>query len=78
MSFGRSPRGLLAPSRPDEPLRAAQPQRAVEVPPGARFVIRAPMIGMGPKRLAEYFNPTQYDSIGNHWVDLDPTKRKKN
>jgi hypothetical protein len=35
------------------------------------------MIGMGPKRLAEYFNPTQYDAIGNHWVELDPNKRKK-
>jgi hypothetical protein len=35
------------------------------------------MIGMGQERLAEYFNPTQYDSIGNHWVELDPNKRKK-
>ncbi len=74
MSFGRSPHGLLAPSRPDEPLR---PQRAVTVPPEARFTIRPPMIGMGQERLAEYFNPTQYDSIGNHWVELDPNKRKK-
>jgi hypothetical protein len=48
----------------------------VEVPPDAKFTIRAPMIGMGPKRLQEHFNPTQYDAIGNHWRDLD-TKKKK-
>ncbi len=77
MSFGRSPQGFLAPRRLDEPPRAARPQRAVEVPPDARFTIRAPMIGMGLKRLQEHFNPTQYDAIGNHWVDLDPNKRKK-
>ncbi len=74
MSFGRSPRGLLTPSRPDEPVR---PQRAVEVPPNARFTVNPPMIGMGLTRLQQHFNPTQYDSIGNHWIDLDPNKRKK-
>ncbi len=74
MSFGRSPDGLLGPSRPDEPVR---PGRAVIVPPDARFYITPPMLGMGPERLQEYFNPTQYDEIGNHWIDLDPNKRKK-
>ncbi len=73
MSLGSGPDGLLGPSRPEEPVR---PQRAVEVPPDAKFTIRAPMIGMGPKRLQEHFNPTQYDAIGNHWRDLD-TKKKK-
>ncbi len=74
MSFGRSPDGFLGPPRPDKPLR---PQRAVIVPPDARFYITPPMIGMGLKRLQEYFNPTVYDEIGNHWIDLDPDKRKK-
>ncbi len=76
MSFGRSPRGLLAPRQPDELLRAQRPQRAVEVPPDARFTVNAPMIGMGPERLQRHFNPTAYDEIGNHWRDLD-TKKKK-
>jgi hypothetical protein len=74
MSFGRSPRGFLAPRQPGESL---QPQRAVEVPPDARFIITPPMLGMGRERLQEYFNPTVYDNIGNHWVELDPDKRKK-
>ncbi len=75
MSFGRSPRGFLAPRQPGEP--PLRPHRDVEVPPDARFIITPPMLGMGPKRLQEYFNPTVYDDIGNHWVELDPDKRKK-
>ncbi len=78
MSFGRGPHGFLAPRQPNEPLRSQGPQRAVEVPPDARFTVNPPMIGMGLTRLQQHFNPTQYDAIGNHWIDLDPTKRKKN
>jgi hypothetical protein len=47
------------------------------VPPDARFFITPPMIGMGLTRLQQHFNPTVYDDIGNHWIDLDPSKRKK-